>query len=623
MPSYKFAWLQKLLLPLIILIIIQALVSLGVFSRLEMSIYDAWFRLNGTVNPGEEIVIVAIDETSIGRIGPLAWPRSVHADLLKNLSEAKVVAFDITFASEKEAQEDQAFAQAIAEHGGVVLASKFYFEQDQDGEVYQVFEPPFRQLMEQAASLGFVNTPTDPDQVVRRITLVDVNTFEELPFPSLGLATALQAEGLDPWAVQVKPGYIEIGSKKIPVDRDNKALPNFWGPGQTFTTISYADIIENKIPPAFFRDKIVLIGATTQEEQDTYPTPFTTSNMVLQGSPPTPGVEIHASVVQSYLSDTWYREVSPVLNFLFLILVILLTWGAVANRGPFKGFIGALLTIMATVLVVYIAFHSRLWLNLAAPGMAAILTYTVVTGYDFIIAEMERRKTKDAFSRYVSRDVVEQLLSSPEDMALGGKKQVVTIMFVDIRGFTAYSENKDPVEVIKRLNAYLTVMTNLIFKYGGTLDKYLGDGLMAFFGAPVYYEDHVERAIKTAIDIQREIAQLNEEWAKLNEPPLLVAVGINTGPAVVGNVGSPERMDYTLIGEDVNLASRVEALSKLFETLILISDRSYELLPEGETKSNLYYVGSELVKGFTNPIACYSVQGLDLHFKKSEDKGYK
>lgn len=623
MANLKFTWLQKLLLPLVILIIIQLLVMLGVFSRLEMGIYDSWFRFNGIKDPGDEVVIVAIDELSIDRIGPLAWPRTVHATLLEKLSAAKVVAFDITFASAKDGLEDEAFAQAIAEHGSVILASKFYFERDYEGDYVQVFEPPYAPLLEQADGIGFVNTPTDPDQVVRRTTLVDVNTFEGFAFPSLGLATVLQAEGLDALDINLQKGYLVIEDRKIPIDEHNKALPNFWGPGKTFTTISYADVIQERLPTDYFQDKIVLIGATTQEEHDVYPTPFTTSNMVMHGSPPTPGVEIHASVVQSYLTNTWHQEVSPFFNFLFLIIVILLTWLAVANRGPFIGFLGSLITMIAAVSVVYFAFKLRWWLDLASPGIAIILTYTVVTGYDFITSEMERRKTREAFSRYVSRDVVEQLLSSPEDMVLGGKKQEVSIMFADIRGFTAYSENKDPVDVITRLNEYLTVMTNLIFKYGGTLDKYLGDGLMAFFGAPVYYPDHVERSIKTAIDIQAEVEKLNEKWAKVGEPPLLVAVGINTGPAVVGNVGSPERMDYTLIGEDVNLASRVEALSKLFATLILVSDRSYNLLPEGEIKDRLYYVGEELVKGFTNPIACYSVKDLDLHFDKAEDKGYK
>jgi adenylate cyclase len=271
----------------------------------------------------------------------------------------------------------------------------------------------------------------------------------------------------------------------------------------------------------------------------------------------------------------------------------------------------------------YLAWTQHVWLNLAAPIVIIVLTYVVETATDFVQAEMGRRKTRAMFSRYVSPDVVNELMENPDEAELGGKKQVITIMFCDIRGFTAYSENKDPQDVISRLNEYLTAMTEVIFRHGGTLDKYLGDGLMAFFGAPVYYEDHVERAIETAREIQAEVEKLNKMWAEKGAVPLKVACGINTGPAVVGNVGSPKRMDYTLIGEDVNLASRVEALTKLFETLILVSERSFNDLPDGPVKESLYYVGEELVKGFTHPIKVYSLTGVDLHFEKSKDKGFK
>jgi len=614
---------SKFFLPVIIFLLVQALVWLGTFNRLEMSIYDSWFWLSGAQEPGDQVVVVAIDEASIKQIGPLAWPRTVHAQLLDRLAEAKAVAFDITFGAERQADEDMAFAEAIAEHGRVVLASKFYFERDEDGDMAQVFEPPIPVLLQATQGLGFVNTPSDPDQVVRRISLVDVNTFENFCFPSLGLAAALMAQDLNPADIKIVPGYLIIADKMIPISPINQALPKFWGPRQTFTTVSYGDIISGKTDPQFFHDKIVLIGYSTQEEHDVYPTPFTTSNMMLKGSPPTPGVEIHASVVQSFLSNLWFKQLPPLVNLVFLLLVILLTAWAVAGRGPGKGLLGTVLVLIVVAVTAHLAWRSYYWLNSGAPLIGVILTYTGVTGYDFLSAEMARRKTRAMFSRYVSASVVEELLTNPDDISLGGKKQVVTIMFADIRGFTAYSENKDPENVISRLNEYLTAMTDIIFRYGGTLDKYLGDGLMAFFGAPIYFADHVERAIKVAVEMQTAVENLNEKWVALGEVPLKVAVGINTGPAVVGNVGSPERMDYTLIGEDVNLASRVEALSKLFETLIVVSERSYNMLPEGEFKDSLYYLGEELVKGFTNPIACYSVKGLDLHFERSKDKGFK
>ncbi|HNX92269.1 MAG TPA: adenylate/guanylate cyclase domain-containing protein [Syntrophomonas sp.] len=609
-------------LPLFILLLLQIVVMLGILERPEMSLYDAWFRLRGMTNPGQQVVVVAMDESSIERIGPPAWPRTVHAQLLDKLAQAKIVAFDLTFGAAKDPEQDQAFADAIAAHGKVILISKFYFEKDENGDVIQVPELPLEEFAASAAGMGFANMPTDTDQVVRHSTLVDTNSFD-VPFPSFATAIILASQDLSYQDLVIRDGYLQAGKYNVPLDRKYQAMPAFWGPRGTFKTISYADILEGKISPDYFKNKIVLVGSTTQDEHDYFSTPYTTSNMVKSGALETPGVEVHAAVVQSYLSQFWYRRIGSVLNFIFLLLLALMTVKLVAGRGPLPGLLGVLGISALTLLIVFLLWKNHWWLDLAAPLVLIILLYVVVTASDFVQAEMQRRKTKALFSRYVSADVVEQLMEDPSQMALGGKKQVVTIMFADIRGFTAFSENKDPVDVIQRLNEYLTAMTESILKHGGTLDKYLGDGLMAFFGAPIFYADHVERAISVAREIQFKIAELNRKWEAEGEVPLLVAVGINTGPVVVGNVGSPERMDYTLIGEDVNLASRVEALTKLFSTLVLVSERSYGLLSEGAVKDSLHYVGEELVKGFTNPVKVYSFADMDLHFEKSTDKGFK
>ena len=609
-------------LPLFIVLLLQLIVLLGIMERPEMSLYDAWFRLQGATDPGQQVVVVAMDESSIERIGPPAWPRTIHAQLLDKLASAKIVAFDLTFGAAKDPQQDQAFADAIAAHGNVILISKFYFEKDENGDIIQIPELPLEEFAAHAAGMGFANMPTDPDQVVRHTTLIDTNSFD-IPYPSFATAIILASQDLSYEDLTVDDGYLQAGDYKAPLDARHQAMPTFWGARGTFKTISYADILEGKITPDYFQDKIVLVGSTTQDEHDYFSTPYTTSNMVKSGALETPGVEVHAAVVQSYLSHSWYQRVGKVLNFLFLLLLTLLTVKLVAGRGPWAGLLGVLGISLLTLLTVYLLWKNHWWLNLAAPLLLIFLLYVIVTASDFVRAEMQRRKTKALFSRYVSADIVEQLMADPAQMALGGKKQLVTIMFSDIRGFTAFSENKDPVDVIQRLNEYLTAMTESILKHGGTLDKYLGDGLMAFFGAPIFYPDHVERAIAAAREIQQKVSELNRKWEAEGEVPLLVAVGINTGPAVVGNVGSPERMDYTLIGEDVNLASRVEALTKLFSTLVLVSERSYNLLPEGPVKDSLAYAGEELVKGFTHPIKVYAFADMDLHFEKSRDQGFK
>lgn len=600
----KTVWL----IPLALFALIELMALAGLFTRPELFLYDAWFRLNGERHPGGRVVVVAMDEASINELGPLAWPRTMHAQLLENLKESRAVGFDLVFDSPTAEADDQIFTDAMARHGRVVLASQFSFEQGQEGEVKMVFRAPLPELMQGVAGLGFANMPTDVDGVVRRITTVDVNTFD-IPYPTLSLAVAMLAEDMDPTCLALEPGRLRVGDRVIPVDRINRAMIDFWGPQGTFKTYSYADVLRGKYPESEFKDKIVLVGVTNPASHDEKSTPYTTSNLILSGNLATPGVEIHASAVQSFLDERWYKPVPPLVNVAFLLLSGLLTAAAVGGRGPWRGLVGALLMVaLAGGLTFGLWWHYRLWIYFAGPLVLILLTYVVVTAADFLTAEMARRKTRAAFSRYVSPAVVEELMSNPDSVSLGGQRRDLTIMFVDIRGFTAYSENKAPEQVVSRLNEYLTAMTGVIFRFGGTLDKYLGDGLMAIFGAPVFFPDHVQRAIQAAIEIQEVIDELNRSWTEKNEPPLKIGVGINTGSVLVGNVGSPERMDYTVIGEDVNLASRVEGLTKTFGTLVIISERSVHTLEgAGDLPWELKYLGEAEVKGFTLPVGVYTV----------------
>ncbi len=602
--GFLFKWLPVLVL----LVLVQLAVMGGVFTRPELAMYDAWFRLHGVQDPGEQVVIVALDEKSIQSIGPPPWPRSVHAGLLEALDQARVVGFDLVFDVPTDPAEDEAFGAAVAEHGRVVLACQFAFEREPNGDVAQVFQPPRPEIMSGAAGLGFVNMPTDPDQVVRRISTVDVNTFE-IPFPSLNLAVALVSLDMDPTQLELSPGRLVLGEREIPVDRMNRAMPGFWGPKETFATYSYADVLNGVLPPAVFQDKIVLVGSATAVEKDSYPTPYTGANMVLSGALPTPGVEIHASAVRSILDGHWYRQVSPVLNLVFLIAAALITGLAVSGRGPWIGLGGTVLVLLAVLGTSFGLWrYANLWFNVAAPLVLVFLTYAMLTATNFIQAELGRRRTRAVFSRYVSPVVVDELMKNPGAVKLGGMRRSLTVMFCDIRGFTAYSEKRPPEEVVGRLNEYLTAMTRVVFKHGGTLDKYLGDGLMAIFGAPVDYPDHVRRAITAAVEMQKEIDVLNKNWVQKGQPPLNIGVGINSGSVLVGNVGSPERMDYTVIGEDVNLASRVEGLTKNYNTLIVISERSKLMLEEaGDPAPELAYLGHAEVKGFTEPVGVYTV----------------
>jgi adenylate cyclase len=350
---------KKLLLPAFLLILIQVLVIAGLFSQTEMSIYDSWFRLRGPQNPGEQIVVVAVDDSSLERIGPWAWPRKVHAQLLDKLSQARLVAFDFTFNSPQDAENDQIFAEAIAKHGRVVLSGKFYFEKDENGELVQGLQVPIEELIASQPSLGFVNMSTDADDTVRRCTLVDTN-FADVPVPGLGLAVAMQAQGLSLEDLKLEKGFLYAGKNKIPINEQYQALPNFWGPMHTFKTIPYADIIEGKISPDYFKDKIVMVGPETAEDKDTYSTPCTTSNMVKKGAMPCPGVEIHATVAQSILTSHWFREVPARGTFLFLLVIAVITFWRFPDAAPGRS--GGMLGTVALTRLQLLAWHYHWWL---------------------------------------------------------------------------------------------------------------------------------------------------------------------------------------------------------------------------------------------------------------------
>ena len=600
--------MKRYVAPAAVILAVCMAVLLGAFERLELGIYDYWFRLRGEQPPGNEIIIVAIDEKSIERIGPLPWPRSVHARLLDVLQDARVVGFDLLFDVQSNPDADTAFSNAVKRHGRVVLASSFMYEQAGD-QWHQKLLSPIKPLAAGSSGIGFINMPEDIDGVIRNITAVDINTFKR-PYPCLSMAIVLAFEGLNPNYLRLAgPGVLQAGNRVLPVDRSNKMLLNFWGGTNTFETLSYADVLAGNVPPGKFKDKIVLIGNTSPLVKDEFRTPFSSSNLVLSGSPPTPGVEIHASAVKTILDGVPYRRAGTLFNLAVLVCCGVLVTAVVGRRGPWVGLGFVLLLTGGLAAAAGLTWlKARLWLNMAALAALVILLYTTMTLQGFLSAEKERRRTRAMFGRYVSPAVMEELLKNPDLAVLGGQRREVTILFVDIRGFTSYSENKPPEEVVARLNTYLNEMTKLIFQYGGTLDKYLGDGLMAVFGAPLELEGHAAKAVACALKIRQAVEELNSVWQEKGQAPLRVGIGINTGTVLVGNVGSQERMDYTVIGEDVNLASRLEGLTKEYEADIIIGEKTWEKLgeerPGGAVITDL---GEARVRGFDKPIRIFGL----------------
>jgi adenylate cyclase len=551
-------------------------------------------------------------EKSINELGPLAWPRSTHASLLEQLREARAVAFDIDFDIPSKPEDDLVLAEAIDYHGKVVMGFAITYEFI-DGQVFKNLKLPFEDFLEGEAGVGFINMPTDPDNVVRHTTVAfPMPDSPEQIIPSFHLATALVVDDLDPDSiVRANPGELQIGERRIPIDSNFQVLTNFWGPAETFPTYEYSDVLFGRISPELLKDRICLIGPTSVLEHDEKPTPFTQGNLVLTGALPTPGVEIHASCLKTYFEGLYFERVPFGVNLGFLGLV----WAAITfftlRRGPWAGLTIAILLVAGICGLAYkLWLVKHLWLDCFTPVVLTLFTYTGVTAESYLVAEGERRKTRALFGRYVSPAVVEELTKHPELVELGGKKQEVTILFSDIRGFTSYSEARAPEEVVGRLNEYFSVMTAVVFKHGGMIDKYMGDGMMAVFGAPVAQFDHAAKAIAASQEMRERLIELNQRWESRKEDLFNIGIGLSSGPVVIGNIGSSERTDYTVIGEDVNLAARLESMTKEYSTQLILSARTLRSLKESRVEVSWQFeeLGKVPVRGFTEPIAIYTIR---------------
>lgn len=587
------------LIPLSVLLVLALTSSFGTWDGMESRFYDAFYNFKGACVPGGDVVVVAIDEASTKELGPFErWDRRVHARLISQMEKASVIGFDIVFDSRTSSEADTEVASAIAKQGRIVLGSEIVFR-NQGGAMYSTMQPPIPEFARGCFSLGFMNFPTDPDNVVRRSTLINGKPGGRL-FPSFDLAAVLAAKGLSPGDLKFQDGHIlAAGDLDIPLDTDNRLLMNFWGPGGTFKTYSYIDVLRGKYDPDEFSGKIILVGSTGATEHDYFQTPFTKGNLVLNGALPTPGVELHAAAVETILSGAWFQRASAAVNVAFIFFAGLLAVSGIVRRGPLAGFLTVLGVTFLVLLVSYIAWDkSRYWLNVAAPLLTVFLMYTGVTVENYIHSEMERRRTRALFSRYVNKELVDHIMRNHGKVSLGGIRREVTVLFADMRGFTELSSQTEPEETFLILNRYLSLMTEIIFKYGGMLDKYTGDGLMAVFGTPVPHQDHALRAVKAAMEITEKI-----------EGRVKIGIGISSGSVVAGNVGSLERMDYTVIGEDVNLASRLEQLTKELGVNVLISEHTAASLAPGESgqKFVLKNLGPVEIRGFLRPVEVFTV----------------
>lgn len=642
--------------------------DLEFFNLLELKSYDLKVRSRGVRDVTGQVVVLAIDEKSLKEQGRWPWPRARLAKMISRLTESgvAVIAIDILFPEkdayvpftevkqaltnqdvsgmkknelidwlEKVSDSDQRFAEAILSSKRTVLgfsvfptkeAAKEQFVEKMDQthldlldfsqfSVVQRFDSPdnsvrlrpvyavgmsLPKLMNAANSAGFVSFIPESDGVIRWVPMA--MQLGEYLFPSLSLQALHEATRL-PTGVVIAPFGVDgvrLGEDLIPTSELGDFLVNYYGPEYTFSHISATDVLSGKTGKAELDNKLVVLGATAAGTYDLHVSPY---------GPLYPGVEVHASVMENILQQDflirpdWLRilDVVMILGSGLFLGVLSLFYRAYGMAFFLAG------SVLSYLIADYYLFTVQgLWVHTVYPVFTQVFVYSGITLYKYAFEEGEKRFIKTAFGQFLSPIVVDQLVKNPSLLKLGGESKELTAFFSDVAGFSTISEKLAPKELVELLNDYLTEMTDIILKYDGTVDKFEGDAIIAFFGAPVPYEDHARRACLTAIEMQQRLKEMRAVWKSQGKHELYMRIGMNTGEMVIGNMGSKTRMDYTMMGDSVNLAARLEGVNKQYKTEILISEFTYEKVKRDIETRELDRIR---VVGKKKPVKIYEVLG--------------
>ncbi|MDD3175681.1 MAG: adenylate/guanylate cyclase domain-containing protein [Candidatus Nanoarchaeia archaeon] len=512
---------------LLCFLILTSLFLTGFLSQTNLKLTDQLYGSNKYI---QDIVIIAIDDKSLEEIGTWPWSRNNFTLLLTKLNDSKLVIFDISFF--RETPEDIDFAKQILTLPSKPIMSFEYLKIIDNKGVDPIY--PTNKLLNVSLT-GYVNIFTDIDGTIRKLPL------------KLSNQSALSIKA-----------YNQITNLNI--DKEELNI-NFIGPPNTFKYYSFIDVLNQNIS---FRNKIVFIGASSPTLNDNHFVP--TSNGI-----PMPGVEIHANALNTLLTKT-HIEHTSYLTTIFLILLTIIFISTTLYLTKIKTTI--ILSILSIVLYFFISislFSKGLILNLVYVPLTIILTLSTQTLILHSLEKKHKQELISAFQKYVSKEIVNQIVKNPDKIKFGGEKRNLTILFTDIRGFTSISEKLSPEELVNLLNNYLSQMTNVILKNKGLVDKFIGDAIMALWGTPLDNPNSEEDACITALEMIQELNKFN----KTQKNKLNIGIGINSGDVIVGNLGSNERFDYTAIGDDVNTASRYESLTKYYGVNILVGEKTH------------------------------------------------
>jgi adenylate cyclase len=538
-------------------------------------------------------VIVAIDEPSFSAIGqPWPWPRDLHARLVRSLRQggAKAIVFDVVFAEPSDPAADAALAEA-ADARTVFAADETLIETPQATSLVRT--EPFPELLARGARAGVTAVSLDGDGVARRLSRYP----DSLPRQML----------------------VAAGRESAYDDPGTERLIQYFGPAGTYPRISYYQALEPEtyLPPGFLNGRNVIVGfalqatADVEAGTDMFETPYTRSTGQL-----TPGVEIQATVADNLLHGLAIRPTGLWAAILLLLVGGAAGYAAAMPAAPARKLVLAAVGLAAFVGVSWLMLRfGRVWLSPGEPTIALAAVFAGLGVRDFAVERRRRREIQGAFSQYVSPAMVERLVANPELLKLGGERKVMTILFTDIRGFTSISEamKGDPEGLTSVINDILTPLSDIVIRHGGTIDKYMGDCVMAFWNAPLDDPDHAANGVRAGIAMVEALPTINAVvQARLPErdgakPSVRIGVGVNSGECVVGNMGSAQRFDYSVLGDAVNVASRIEGLSKDYGVPMIVGEATVALIGDGFDFTELDRIA---VRGKTEPLAIYAVRNL-------------
>ncbi len=555
-------------------------------TNLRMSLYD---KQTGAYEKWakEHIVILALSDEAFSPSNPLKLPaqgtpvpRSFHAKIIRDLNAAgaKVIAFDFLFSAPRPL--DKEFAAAARQHGNVLWACQFQ-ESNAGNGAENTLVGPVPVLLQASPHLGHIYAPKDDEQAaVTRLPVI--RKYKNKPITAFSVVAAQMYLGLDKEPLTETAQGWRCGDLLIPTDEKNNFTIKYLGAeaGEVFNSWPYERAYDGFMKWDFYkqnlndagvslRNKIVLIGDTTSLDHDVALTPL--KEMA--------GVEIHAHAIATVLRSSFIKTSPPGMIFLILCAVTAVVSLMAANwRATWAVLASACLFVFYWFFNFWFFFEHEILLPMVAPSAAIFLTTLAVVTERNLSVERAANHARALLQRYVSPQIANYILAHPEKAALGGTRVTATVLFSDIRGFTAMSEKLTPEEVLARLNEYLQAMTDVVFEYDGAVDKYIGDAVMALFGVPLVSDDHAQKAMATAIGMQDALLKLQERWRAEGLPLIDIGIGINTGELIFGNMGANERRDFSVLGDTVNLASRVESLNKDMHSRILVTAATYEIV---------------------------------------------